>query len=138
MLGDILQGVGRVDEALAAYKRATEADAKRTAAERKYGDLLMRQQNWNFADPEAVAPNRWLNSIVSLLPGVGQAFNGDWVKAIVFFVLDLICALMIWLATKTDSHVPRTVMFAALAFAIVTYLAALMDSNIAVARKRMR
>lgn len=140
LLGDILQGVGKVDEALAAYKRATEADSKRASAERKYGELLMRQQNWNFADPEAVAPNRWLNSILSLcLPGVGQVYNGDWAKAIVFFALDLLCGFLLlyspWAVTKKGSHV-GTMTLALFALTIVTYIAALMDSNITAARKR--
>jgi tetratricopeptide (TPR) repeat protein len=140
LLGDILQGVGRVDEALAAYKRATEADSKRANAERKYGDLLMRQQNWNFADPEAVAPNRWLNSILSLLPGVGQAFNGDWAKAATFFILDVVCILLLfyspWAVNKPGSHV-RPITLASFALTIVTYIAAVMDSNISAARKRI-
>jgi len=135
LLGDILQGVGRVDEAIAAYKRAVEADPKRTAAERKYGDLLMRQQNWNFGDPEAVAPNRWLNSILSLLPGVGQLFNGDWVKAGLFFTLDLICGTMIWMVTKPGPH-SRSIELAAVVLTIVTYISAIMDSNISTNRKR--
>jgi tetratricopeptide (TPR) repeat protein len=139
LLGDILQGVGKVDEALAAYKRATEADAKRSSAERKYGDLLMRQQNWNFGDPEAAPPNRWLNSILSLcLPGVGQAINGDWVKAICFFALDLVCAFLLfyspWAVAQKGSHA-GPITLASFALTIVTYIVSFIDSNISAARK---
>lgn len=140
LLGDILQGVGRVDEALAAYKRATEADSKRSSAEKKYGDLLMRQQSWTIADPEAVAPNRWLNSILSLcLPGVGQIFNGEWVKATVFLAIDSICLYLLlfspWSYSSRGKHTnPFTL--ATFGVFIVTYIVALIDSNVTASRKQ--
>lgn len=138
LLGDILQGVARVDEALSAYKRATEADPKRGSAERKYGDLLMRQQNWNFADPEAVAPNRWLNTILSLCPGLGQVYNGEIGKAIVFFCLDALCVgLLFWAVDQKVTRVsPLTISIFGLTFA--TYIAAMIDSNISAAKRRLR
>jgi tetratricopeptide (TPR) repeat protein len=93
MLGDLFQGVARVPAALAAYKRATEADPKRFSAERKYADLLMRQQNWNAgSDPEAVPKNPWVSVFLSLLfPGAGQVYNGQVVKGAAIFVLALLC-----------------------------------------------
>ncbi len=139
LLGDILQGVGRVDEALAAYKRATEADSTRKGAERKYGDLLMRQQNWNIGDPEAVAPNRWLNSILSLcLPGIGQAWNQEWVKAGLFFALDALCVYMLfyspWATSQHSKHIsPLTI--GSFILTLVTYIAALIDSNIGAGKR---
>jgi tetratricopeptide (TPR) repeat protein len=89
-LGDLLQGTGQVDAALAAYKRAVEADPKRAVAERKYGDLLVMQQNWNHADPEAVEQNPWVATLLSaMLPGAGQMFNGQWIKAIALTLMGL-------------------------------------------------
>ncbi len=84
MFGDLLQGVARTNEAMAAYKRATEADPKRASAERKYGDLLVRQQQWSEADPEEVPKNPIAAAAFSLLlPGAGQLHTGQRMKGIV-------------------------------------------------------
>ena len=84
MFGDLLQGVARTNEAMAAYKRATEADPKRASAERKYGDLLVRQQQWSETDPEEVPKNPIAAAAFSLLvPGAGQIHNGQTLKGAV-------------------------------------------------------
>lgn len=83
LLGDILVGVAKIDPALAAYRRAMEADPRRTTAEKKYGDLLVMQQQWSGVDPEAVQGNPWVPTLLStLLPGAGQIANGEWFKGI--------------------------------------------------------
>ncbi|MBC7528222.1 MAG: tetratricopeptide repeat protein [Chthonomonadaceae bacterium] len=88
LLGDILQGVGRVDEAMAAYQRAVEADAKRVSAERKYGELITQQQNFESYDPEAVPRNPFVATLLSaLIPGAGQFYNGDTVKGAFFLAM---------------------------------------------------
>jgi TM2 domain-containing membrane protein YozV len=90
LLGDLLQGVARINEALAAYKRALEADPKRSSAERKYGELLMRQQHWDTADPEAVPRKPGFALLLSLLlPGLGQFHNGEFGKGLFFLLADL-------------------------------------------------
>jgi tetratricopeptide (TPR) repeat protein len=87
MLGDLLQGVAKVDEALAAYRRATLADPKRSSAERKYGDLLMRQENWAGIDLEAVPKNPRVSVLLSmLLPGAGQIHNGETRKGALIMI----------------------------------------------------
>jgi hypothetical protein len=98
LLGDLLQGVARTEEALAAYRRATEADPKRYSAEKKYADLLMRQQNWAAVDPEAVDKNPFIAVLLSaLLPGAGQFYNGDIAKGAFFILLDVLCVyLLAW------------------------------------------
>jgi len=84
MYGDLLQGVARTNEAMAAYKRATEADPKRVSAERKYGDLLMRQGKWQEPDTEEVSRNPIAAAAFSLLiPGAGQIHNGEKLKGAV-------------------------------------------------------
>lgn len=83
LLGDILTGIAKIDEALAAYRRAIEADPRRITAEKKYGDLLVRQQDWGGVDPEAVQGNDWVPTLFSaLLPGSGQMANGEWIKGL--------------------------------------------------------
>lgn len=87
-LGDLLQGVARTDEALAAYKRAIEADPKRSSAEGKYADLLTLQENYDSYDPEEVVKNPWAATLLSgLFPGIGQLYNGETVKGFFFFGL---------------------------------------------------
>jgi tetratricopeptide (TPR) repeat protein len=94
LLGDLLQGVARTEEALAAYRRALEADPKRASAERKYGDLLARQQNWNAIDPEAVPKNPLVATMLSLLlPGSGQIYNGEWIKGTIIMACAVLCVL---------------------------------------------
>jgi tetratricopeptide (TPR) repeat protein len=98
LLGDLLQGIAQIDSALAAYKRAVEADPKRATAERKYGDLLMRQQTWGTADPEAIPINPYVSVLLSLcLPGAGQLHNGETTKGAVLLLLFAVCiALLGW------------------------------------------
>ena len=134
LLGDILQGVARTDEALATYKRALEADPKRSSAERKYGELLVLQQNWNVADPEAVDRNPWFARLLSLiLPGLGQFHNGEIVKGVFFLGLDAICFFLLRSPYGFGSH--RPIGFSQIACIILTlvvYIMALVDTNIVV------
>ncbi len=96
LLGDIFQGVGRVDAALAAYQRAGQADPKRASAERKYADLLTRQQDYSHFDPEAAIKNPMIATLLScLLPGAGQFYNADITKALFFFVCDIVFGYLI-------------------------------------------
>jgi tetratricopeptide (TPR) repeat protein len=99
MLGDVLQGVGRVDEAMLAYRRATQADPNRSASERKYAVLLMRQQQWSGEDPEALPRRPMISTLLScLLPGAGQMLNGETVKgfALIAGVCVCVLGLMFW------------------------------------------
>jgi tetratricopeptide (TPR) repeat protein len=94
MLGDVLQGVGRVDEAMLAYRRATLADPKRASAERKYADLLVRQQEWSVEDPEALPHRPMISTLLScLLPGSGQILNGETTKGLLLMAGAGICLL---------------------------------------------
>jgi tetratricopeptide (TPR) repeat protein len=134
MLGDVLQGVARIDEALAAYKRALEADPRRTSAEKKYADLLMRQENWANYDPEASAPNVRFSVLLSLcLPGAGQFFYQSYVKGAVFLVLDVIVGSLLFFSPLgvADKHRHSGIsvsLIALLAFTIVLYIAAVADT----------
>ncbi len=139
LLGDILQGVGRVDEALAAYRRAVEADAKRTSAEKKYGDLLMRQRNWDIGDPELVTVNGRAAMLMSLLfPGVGQLLNGSYIKCAAFFALDAVCLYLLLF-----SHIPivasrfhlTTVGMMGIGLLVLTWFGSAVDLSLTNARR---
>jgi tetratricopeptide (TPR) repeat protein len=136
LLGDLLQGVARTNEALAAYKRATEADPKRSSAERKYGDLLMRQQNWGGVDPEAVPKNGFVAVLLSaLLPGAGQLYNGDTGKGVFFLIATAVCVyLLAWSPWGFQGEHRGggigTGLLASCVLSAVLYIAALVDANI--------
>jgi tetratricopeptide (TPR) repeat protein len=136
LLGDILQGIARTDEALAAYKRATEADPKRSSAEKKYGDLLMRQSNWNIPDGEAATgQSAWLAVALSVTcPGAGQFYLGESSKALFFLLSFAACLSSLWFTSSSVGRfgTARTFLFV---LAAVIYIANLIDANI-IARKR--
>jgi tetratricopeptide (TPR) repeat protein len=135
-LGDLLQGVARIDEALAAYKRAVEADSRRSAAERKYGELLMQQQRWNASDPEAVPKNPLFAMLLSLLlPGLGQFHNSDTVKGLFFLAADAVCIYLLgfspWgFAGEHGRHGVSASLVGCFIFTAVVYLSAAFDANV--------
>ncbi len=135
LLGDILQGVARTNEAIAAYKRAGEADPKRFSAEKKYGDLLIRQQGLASAHNGTVPVNPYFAVLLSLmLPGAGQIHNAEWVKGLCFFVADLVCLYLIrwspWgFASRNKGEGLGVPLYGFLFFAVVIYIVALIDTN---------
>lgn len=134
LLGDILQGVARVDEAMAVYKRALEADPKRSSAERKYGELLVLQQNWNLADPEAMKGSSKLALMLSLLlPGLGQFHNGEIGKGLFFLLLDAVCTYLLAYSPFGfgGAHGSRSLslgLILCIAITVVIYIVALLDT----------
>ncbi len=143
LLGDIYQGIARTNEALACYKRALEADPTRAASERKYADLLMRQQSYTGFDPEAVAPNSLASLLLSaLLPGAGQFATGQTGKGLLFIALDLIAAWLLayspWgFSGAQEHHGISGSLIACVSFAGVVYVAALADASAAAKRNRI-
>ncbi|HLK59401.1 MAG TPA: hypothetical protein VKU00_22765 [Chthonomonadaceae bacterium] len=135
LLGDLLQGVARTDEALAAYKRATEADAKRSSAEKKYADLLTRQQNWGNYNPEEPPRNVLLTMVMSaLLPGAGQLFCGQWTKGIFFLIATAVCTyLLAWSpfgfqGERIHTHI-NTSLIVCTGLSLVLYIVCLIDAR---------
>lgn len=152
LLGDVLQGVARVEEALAAYKRAVEADPKRASAEVKYGDLLMRQQQWGGPDPEEVEKNPWHALLFSLLlPGIGQIFNREIVKGVLFLLADAVCFYLLlaapfgfglFLSSGKTHHLKWADLDAArismLVFSLAVYVAGAVDAYLGAGRGSRR
>lgn len=134
LLGDILQGVARVDEAMAVYKRALEADPKRASAERKYGELLVLQQNWDAADPEAMKGSSKLAVMLSLLlPGLGQFHNGEIGKGVFFLALDAVCTYLLAYSPFGfgGAHGHRSLslgLILCISITVVIYIVALVDT----------
>lgn len=94
LLGDLLLRTGELEEAREAYKRAHELEPKRITAERKYAELVLQiaeeahqRQLWEqmVEQPEQpfFLPKRnpgWALLLSMCLPGVGQLYNGDFLK----------------------------------------------------------
>ena len=135
LLGDIYQGIASTDEATAAYKRAIEADPKRLSAEKKYGDLLIRQQGLMAPGGSSLASNAYVPVLLSvMLPGAGQILNGEWIKAGCFFAADLICLYLLFWSPwgfgsrhRGEGLGPGIMSF--FFFAAVIYVVALIDTN---------
>ena len=136
LLGDLLQGVARTDEALAVYKRATEADPKRASAERKYADLLSRQQNWGDYNPEDPPRSAWIAAMMSaLLPGAGQLYCAEWAKGAFFLIATAICTyLLAWSpfgfqGERTHGGI-NTSLLVCVGISVVLYIVCLADAKI--------
>lgn len=132
LLGDILQGVARVEEAMAVYKRALEADPKRSSAERKYGELLVLQQNWSANDPEAMETNsKWLALVLSIiLPGLGQFHNREIGKGVFFLIMDVVCVYLLAYSPYGfgGQHRLTTSLIVCGVLTLVVYVVALVDT----------
>jgi len=131
LLGDILQGVARTNEALAAYKRATEADKKRASAEKKYGELLMRQRNWDVPDAEAAQGQKpWSAVFLSFCcPGMGQIYLGDLPRGLFFLGVFVACLGVLYFIPQSQGQVGTARAFLYV-FTGITYIANVIDANI--------
>lgn len=144
LLGDVMQGVARVAESLAAYKRAVEADPKRSSAERKYGELLMQQQQWGGPDPEAVPKNPWLALLLSLLlPSFGQFYNGEIGKGLFFLLADAVCFYLLafspyGFAHQQVHHGIGAGLITCVIVTVVIYIAGAIDAHFGAKQGRMR
>jgi tetratricopeptide (TPR) repeat protein len=134
LLGDLYQGVAQVNTALAAYKRAMEADPKRAASEKKYADLFARQQSWGGgSDPEAVPKNGLVASLLSLaMPGAGQLYNGETVKGVFFLLCTLVSLFIIfwspWGLNGKQKGISNTLIVTLIFFAIL-YIMSVADAK---------
>lgn len=97
MLGDVLYDTGKLDSALAEYRTAQELAPGRESIEKKFARVTLEiadreRQKALAADmmlnPQKYAPKErspGLAFIVSFVPGLGQFYNGEFVKAGVIF-----------------------------------------------------
>jgi len=97
LYGDILQAVGRVDDALYAYHSATEVKPLRASAERKFAELrLLQNRDLDVLREELFRRNPLLSALLSLcIPGLGQIYNGNSERGFGLVVVSLICMTLL-------------------------------------------
>lgn len=143
LYGDVLQALGRVDDALAAYRRAGEADPRRKSAEKKYAQLLLMQDRSVAAfQGQAEATSPYLAVLLSALcPGAGQYYNGQTGKALVLAAgaLVLLVALLwtpLGFPGSAGALTPSTAFL--MTCLGVVYIFGLVDANISARTPRRR
>lgn len=98
MLGDILNDSGKLDMALSEYRTAMEQAPDRVSLEKKYAkvvlDIAEREREKALAQDMIENPHKYTVRKRSagmafiwsaLVPGLGQFYNGEMVKALVVF-----------------------------------------------------
>ena len=145
LYGDILQGVGRVDDAAFAYNRAVEADSGRKTAEKKYAELALAQNRFVHVLREEFIPRSAFVAVLlsAVFPGAGQLYNGETAKGVITSALtSLFVYLILWsrwgVPSQKTEQIPSSLIVLILLFAIV-YIYAVVDANISAKRgKRMK
>lgn len=143
LYGDILQAVGRVDDAMYAYQRAVEADAKRKTAEKKYAELaLMQDRSVDMLRDDYIPRNANLAVFFSaLFPGAGQVYNGETLKGIALAVVGGLCVYLLgWTPygfTKSLKQITPQLAFS-IAITGAVYIYAVVDANLGARRGKKR
>jgi curved DNA-binding protein CbpA len=143
LYGDVLQATGRVDDAVLAYKRANEIDPTRRSAEKKYGDLVLRQdRSIALIKDENLPGNAHVAVLLSaVFPGGGQIYNGDVAKGIITAIAFLATLYLIFYSPYGLPHdregIPTSLAIS-IAVASLVYLFAVVDANLVARRGRRR
>ncbi len=97
MLGDALYDAGKLDAALAEYRFAQNLAPGRESVEKKFArvtlDIADRERQKSLAADMLLNPNKYaprerspaLAFMASFIPGLGQFYNGEFVKAAIIF-----------------------------------------------------
>jgi tetratricopeptide (TPR) repeat protein len=113
LVGDVLQAMGNWDGALQSYKTAQKLNPSRTVLEEKIGlvsieldQVALRearreqliadpsQLKWEERDPKVAC------ILSAILPGLGQFYNGEHVKALMVFAITVISAVILYLGLQ--------------------------------------
>lgn len=140
LYGDILQGSGRVDDAVFAYERAVKADPNRKTAEKKYAELTLAQNREIEMLREEFIPRNASISILfsAVFPGAGQLYNGETIKGILVAAAFLACMFAIFFSPyglpKDKGLGLPTSLVMLLGAVAVLYLYAVVDANLSARR----
>jgi tetratricopeptide (TPR) repeat protein len=151
MLGDLLAEKGALSEAAEAYHRAMERAPERTALEEKHAHLVLMIADQKherdlaerlLANPALVASGRRRNPALAFflsafLPGMGQLYNGEYLKGVLFlggsFLTFLLGgeALLRLVFAASGSRVAPSGMEAAFGFlSLLLWIAAVVDAPV--------
>jgi hypothetical protein len=139
LFGDIMQNVGRVDDAAYAYGRAKEADPKRKTAEKKYAELmLMQNKEIELLRQEFIPRNPSVAILFSaVLPGAGQLYNGELFKGVITLAAVLACtAAILWSpygVPHSQAGLPNSLVLLLIVLGVI-YLYAVIDAKICATR----
>lgn len=97
LYGDVLQELGRVDDAIYCYERAMSTGSGRATAGRKHAELLLLQDREIEAlRDQHVQVNPTVAVLLSaVLPGAGQIYNGEAAKGLVVALILLISVIVL-------------------------------------------
>jgi curved DNA-binding protein CbpA len=143
LYGDVLQATGRVDDAILAYKTATEIDSNRQSAEKKYGDLVLRQdRSIAFMQDEFVPGNANVAVLLSaVFPGAGQVYNGQLFKGIIIVAAFLAVMFIILYTPYGIPHEKQSLPMSlgvSILIAGSIYIYSVVDANITARRGKRR
>jgi curved DNA-binding protein CbpA len=143
LYGDILQSTGRVDDAVLAYKRATEIDPARRSAEKKYGDLVLRQDRSIFMIRDEYVPGNANVAVLlsAVFPGAGQVYNGESLKGLAVVLAFLAMLYVIFYTRFGLPHAREgipTSLGISIAIAGIIYIYGVVDANLIARRGRRR
>ncbi len=133
MFGDIMQSLGRVDDALYAYETANKADAKRASAEKKYAQLMLLQNREIEMLRTEYIPRNPIVAVffTALCPGAGQMYNGQTMKGLILAAM-VFGSLAVLFGTPLGHHKGQGLTGPTIFFALVTaiaYIYAIVDAH---------
>lgn len=119
LAADILFAKGKPEKAAAEYKRLFDEDQTRTSAEAKYAKAmlqiaeekrqqeLMRQMIENPGQFKPASPRSpWIAAAISIAPGFGHIYCGQYTKGIGLLLGSMICWFLFTLAMPDLSGYP--------------------------------
>ncbi|MDO8586605.1 MAG: DUF5683 domain-containing protein [Armatimonadota bacterium] len=118
MLGDLLHGLGKLDEARKQYRNLLDRDGSLAAIEKKYARVALEigqhaeerraveQALSKPEDKEELRRNAALAMVLSAAaPGVGQMYNGEFAKGAIIFAAFLLSIMVIAFSGGTSLFV---------------------------------
>ncbi|MCL5283372.1 MAG: hypothetical protein M1330_01460 [Armatimonadetes bacterium] len=135
--GDILQSLGRVDDALFAYSSARELNPSLTSADKKYAELLLLQTPISSDLLDEVPRSARLAVMMStFLPGWGQIYNHEPVKGWILIAVSVVCWLLLISQFVPLSMNPLFIGVSSVL--VVTLIYAVVDANLGASRHHHR
>lgn len=118
--GDLAFAQHRFSTAQKLYKSALELDPKNTKLEEKYATAVLKVHMPEFLAHTVPDDSPWSNRIPrlpiistlqsALVPGLGQLYNGDWLKGLGIFFVFLLCGLALLRHVVNELYAAKSTM----------------------------